>query len=75
MASPVLVVRAGVGAWTSIKYLLTRGLDIGEEVIPEESPLVVSNRHSSSPRLIRQSESTYNPRLSYIPLRTRRSES
>lgn len=29
MASPVLVARAGVGSWTSIKYLLTRGLDIG----------------------------------------------
>jgi len=75
MASPVLVVRAGVGAWTSIKYLLTRGLDIGDEVIPEVAPLVVSARHSSSARVIRESESTYHPRLSYSPVRTRRSES
>lgn len=29
MASPSLVVRSGVGAWTSVKYLITRGLDIG----------------------------------------------
>ena len=27
MASPVLVVRAGVGPWTAIKYVMTRGLD------------------------------------------------
>ena len=45
MASPVLVVRAAVGAWTSIKYLLTRGLDIGSA--PAPNPLVVSERHSS----------------------------
>jgi hypothetical protein len=72
MASPGLVVRAGVGSWTSIKYLLTRGLDIGTPAVLTD---VISLRHSSSPRVIRQSESTFDARRSTSPLRTRLSES
>ena len=73
MASPVLVVRAGVGSWTSIKYLLTRGLDIGEAA-PETDTLVVSMRHSRSRLMAHQSESTYNSRRSTSPVRIRTSE-
>lgn len=32
MASPSLVVRAGVGPWSTVKRLVTRGLDIGAAV-------------------------------------------
>lgn len=71
MASSVLAVRAGVGSWTSVQYILTRGLDIGTAT----STLVVSNRHSSSPLAIRESFSTYNPRRSTSPGRIRESES
>lgn len=71
MSSPVLVVRAAVGAWTSIKYLLTRGLDIGSVVIPEEPPLVVSSRHTESPVYDRASRSPVYDRTSQSPVPNR----
>lgn len=75
MASSVLAARAGVGSWTAIKYILTRGLDIGEAVEPEIAPLVVTRRHSVSAKFGYQSESVFNPRRSTSPRRIRTSES
>lgn len=67
MASSVLAVRAGVGSWSSIKYLLTRGLDFGAAVAPVDD-LIVSFRHSVSPVVLRNSESSVPQRASVSPV-------
>lgn len=55
MAASNLVVRAGVGAWTAVKYIITRGLDIGEAVA--ENPVDILRARPESRTIYGRAES------------------
>lgn len=52
MAVSSLVVRSGVGAWGAIKYVITRGLDIGDAVVDVVAAAQRLMMDASDPRII-----------------------
>ncbi len=39
MSVSALIVRSGIGAWSNIAHLITRGLDVGTVIVVEPPPV------------------------------------